>query len=126
MRGHVAQAAAKISSGIGGLFPPLSCRTFWSTHSPYGSGLSIGSSSYGPTKGVEYRACHSGVLGVNGTAEATHSGQKIFSYFFLFQSLFISEGILAYFPLSSLVDPNHLGEPPGVADGRGMTRRTRR
>jgi hypothetical protein len=49
----------------------------------------------------------------------THIPPKIFSYFFPSQSLFISEGILAYFPLSSLVDPNHLGEPPGVADGEG-------
>jgi len=44
------------------------------------------------------------------------SGPKILSYFFLSQSLFISEGILAHFSLSSLVHPNHLGEPPGVAD----------
>ena len=57
---------------------------------------------------------------------ATRILPKILSYFFLSQSLFISEGILAYFPLSSLVAPNHLGEPPGVADGRGTTRRTRK
>ena len=62
-------------------------------------------------KHSDIRACHSVVFHVNGTTKATQSAPKIFSYFFLSQSLFISEGILAYFPFSSLVDPNYLGEP---------------
>jgi len=58
---------------------------------------------------------------------ATHIRPKIFSYFFLFQSLFISEGILAYFPLSSLVDPitwaNH--QASRTAEGRRAVREGR-
>ncbi len=55
------------------------------------------------------------------------SGPKIFSYFFLSQSLFICEGILAHFSLSSLVDPitwaNH--QASRTAEGRRAEREGR-
>jgi hypothetical protein len=67
----------------------------------------------------DIKACHSAVFGVNGTPEVTHILPKILSYFFLSQSLSISEGILAHFSLSSLVAPNYLG---GTARRRGRPR----
>src|ERR1700736_2775863 len=66
----------------------------------------------------DIKACHSVVFGANGTRGASQILPKILSYYLLSHSLCVSEGILARFSLSSLVAPNYLGEPPGVANGR--------
>ena len=57
----------------------------------------------------------------------THIPPKIFSYFFFSQSLFISEGILAYFPLQAWWAPitwaNH--QASRTAEGRRAVREGR-
>jgi hypothetical protein len=73
-----------------------------------------------------YKACHCITCNVNSTAEIPPTLLKIFSYFFLFQSLFIRKGSSRRMSPGGLADPIQPGEPSGIVDGRGTARRTRR
>src|SRR5271157_5469508 len=78
-----------------------------------------------PMKWV-HKACHCVACDVNGTAEVppTSPRLKIFSYFFLFQSLFIREGSSRRISPGGLADRIQPGEPSGIVDGRETARRT--
>jgi len=66
------------------------------------------------------------LVGLDGTSRNRNYFKDFFLLFPFWMFLIYMRGVLAECSPGSLVDLIQSGDPPGVVDGRGTTRRTRR